>query len=786
MISWLNNFKVRCGYACILTCLCFTGINIEVVAQSAFPFAYKPLPDTGELTSAMVAGIDRFLDKENARVKEYRGRQWHYAFDSQKRFNSSVSAMRALLSERLGVVDKRVTPVMSVFTDGQLGALRLETTQCTVKAVNWQVLDRLHASGLLLQPRGKVLGRVVMIPDADMLPEVLAGIGDAGAPGFGAARQLANAGLEVIIPVLVNRGKAYAGNPDLGLTANLTHREWIYRQAYMLGRHVIGYELQKIFAAIDAFSLQDSLSGTKLPVGVAGYGEGGMLALYAAALDTRILSTLVSGYFNRREAIWNEPVYRNVFGLLEYFGDARLAVMSWPRSLTIAHSVAPELPSSGGIASPGVLTTPSYAAAKGEFESAQQLLPAGRSNLVWQSNGQEPLKAPFATKALNTFMDGLFPPGRQAAAQRPARLSAPAGIAALKPLHWLDTAKRQEYTVREMTDQVQMVLRQCISGREKFFWDKLKGDTAAQAPVKDTLRRLLWDQFGRLPVPTIPANARARVLQKTDKWTSYIVKLDVWEDVYAWGVLVIPAGLVPGEKRPVVVCQHGLEHLPFDLLNTDTTSQAYRYYKALPYQLAARGYITYMPANPYRGEDKFRMLQRKANPLGLSMFSFIIGQHQRLVEWLQQQPFTAPGKIGFFGLSYGGTTALRVPAIVKDYQFSICVANFNDWVKKCVSVDIGFSYMYNGEYEIQDWDLGHTFNTAEMAALIAPRPFMAQRGSFDPIATDDMVGSEFARLRRHYALSGLPDSWVQLTYFVGQHVTEPVSALHFIEAHLKK
>ena len=777
---WSNSFK-KAG---ILTFILLWGYSLPILAQSDFPFTCKPLMDTGDLTAEMVTGIDRFLDKENSRVERSRNHQWNYDFSTLERFNKTMSPSRMWLQQRLGVVDSRIKPAMDIYTNDQLNPLHIETSEYLVKAVNWRVLKRLSASGLLLQPKGKTIGRVVMIPDADMLPEVLAGIGDPQAPGFGAAQKLAGAGLEVVIPVLVSRGGEYAGNPDLNLKTKLTNREWIYRQSYELGRHIIGYELQKIFAAIDGFQLQDSLSGVSLPIGVAGYGEGGMLALYASALDTRIDASLVSGYFNKRNDSWKEPVYRNVFGILKYFVDARLAVMSWPRSLTIEHSVAPVVPSFGGMASPGVLSVPPYADARQEYKKAESLLPAGRSHLVWQSNGEGPLAAPFAFKSLTSFVQGLMT-ADSARGIAAAKIKIPATIKTLKPVKWLDVADRQARTVMEMTDQVQWVLRQCVVERQKFFWNQLKGDTAAQAPEKEMLRQKLWEQLGQLPVPTMPENVRARILEKNKKWTSYLVKMDVWDDVYAWGVLVIPTGLTPGEKRPVMVCQHGLEHLPYDLLNTDTSSKAYKYYKALPYSLAERGYITYMPANPYRGEDKFRMLQRKANPLGLSMFSFIIGQHQRLVEWLQQQPFVEAEKIGFFGLSYGGATALRVPAIIKAYKLSICVANFNDWVKKCASVDLPFSYMYNAEYEIQDWDLGHTFNTAEMAALIAPRPFMAQRGSFDPIANDEMVGAEFARLKRHYVLSGLPESSVKLTYFVGSHSTEATSALRFIEDHLK-
>ncbi len=41
--------------------------------------------------------------------------------------------------------------------------------------------------------------------------------------------------------------------------------------------------------------------------------------MYASALDTRIDACCVSGYFGPREKIWEQPLDRNVFGLLEEF-----------------------------------------------------------------------------------------------------------------------------------------------------------------------------------------------------------------------------------------------------------------------------------------------------------------------------------------------------------------------------------------------------------------------------------------------------------------------------------
>src|SRR5205085_112484 len=73
----------------------------------------------------------------------------------------------------------------------------------------------------------------------------------------------------------------------------------------------------------------------RAPIAVAGYGEGGLIAFYSAALDPRIRVTFVSGYFQAREELWKEPVYRDVWGLLHDFGDAEIASLIAPRALIV-------------------------------------------------------------------------------------------------------------------------------------------------------------------------------------------------------------------------------------------------------------------------------------------------------------------------------------------------------------------------------------------------------------------------------------------------------------------
>ena len=126
---------------------------------------------------------------------------------------------------------------------------------------------------------------------------------------------------------------------------------------------------------------------------------------------------------------------------------------------------------------------------------------------------------------------------------------------------------------------------------------------------------------------------------------------------------------------------------------------------------------------------------------------------------------------------------MRVPAVLEKYALSICSGDFNEWVRKNVSVDSPVSYMFTGEYEMPEWDLGHTFNYAEMAALIAPRPFMVERGHSDGVGLDEWVAYEYAKVRRLYDRLGLSDR-SSIEYFNGPHTIQGIGTFEFLHQHL--
>jgi hypothetical protein len=250
--------------------------------------------------------------------------------------------------------------------------------------------------------------------------------------------------------------------------------------------------------------------------------------------------------------------------------------------------------------------------------------------------------------------------------------------------------------------------------------------------------------------------------------------------VFAYGILLLPKDIAAGEKRPVVVCQHGLEGRPQDVADPKINSP---YYNQFAIRLAERGFITYSPQNPYIFKDRFRTLQRKLNPLKKTLFSVIVPQHQQTVNWLAGLPMVDPQRIGFYGLSCGGKSAMRIPALVEGYALSICSADFNEWIWKNASMRVGFSYVGTGEYEIFEFNLGNTYNYSEMAALIAPRPFMVERGHDDGVGVDEWVAYEYAKVRYLYDKLKIGDR-TTMEVFDGPHTIHGVGTYQFLHEKL--
>jgi dienelactone hydrolase len=769
----------------------------------------EPLDMPGDLAAQLVAGADRFLLRMIDESTANRARHWKRDFSSAEAYAKSIEPNRKRLAHILGVRDPRIPFASPEVIETVANPSPFPESPATkARSIRWPAFGDVTGEGILLTPVGREpVADVIVIPDADQTPEAISGFSTLGGepmPRRCVAQILAESGCRVIVPTLIDRTVA----PRMGnANVKLTSREFLQRPAFELGRTLIGYEVQKVLALMDWLSKE---KGSNARIGVYGYGEGGAIALYAAALDPRIDAVCVSGYFDDRNDLWQQPVDRNVFGLLDQFGDAELASMVAPRPLIVEAAKAPEFvygPGQGG--APGRIPSPKLETVNAEVERSRKLVeglkPAPRIDLVASGeDGQGPFGAgetlrrflasfaPGSTLA-DPFVKPSPPPGvpDTPPTDRPKRsqivkdlpIDSPESIPFIIDTSRFDPARgRQARQLHELDRHTQQLLVESPFVRKEYMkgLDTKSLDTYAKT-VEPYRERFATEVIGRFDIPLLPPNVRSRQIFDEPGFTGYEVVMDVFPDLFASGILLMPKGIKEGEKRPVVVCQHGLEGRPRDVADPHVENHSYHKYAV---KLAERGFITFAPQNLYIFEDRFRTLQRKAQPLGKTLFSMIVPQHQQITDWLKTLPQVDPARIGFYGLSYGGKSAMRIPPLVKNYCLSICSADFNEWVWKNASTRDPHSYVKTGEYEIFEFDLGSTFNYAEMAALIAPRPFMVERGHYDGVSSDEAVAYEFAKVFNLYDARLKIGDRCEMEVFDGPHTINGKGTFRFLHKHL--
>jgi hypothetical protein len=338
----------------------------------------------------------------------------------------------------------------------------------------------MHAEGLLLLSKPDGPGDdVILIPDAGQTPEFVAGL-EKEKPWVGMFFDEGAGGRRVLIPTLVDRDDRFSVVAGVRAT-NQPHREFVYRPAFEVGRHVIGYEVQKILAAVDWFASSPDRKGRKIRV--SGYGEGALLALYAGALDTRIDSVSITGYFGSVDPLWRQPIYRNVQGLLREFGDAEIASLIAPRTLMIESTnppavTGPPKPHDGRSgAAPGVIT-PDASLWRKEAQRLASLTPR-----EWKP----------------ALMDVGFDDG-----VRIPRWPEPVGDP-------IDVPARQKRQIDEMQAFTQRLVRKS-DGVRKALW--AKADRSSPAKWEETtkpLREKFYnDVIGRFDRPFVDVHARSR------------------------------------------------------------------------------------------------------------------------------------------------------------------------------------------------------------------------------------------------------------------------------------
>jgi len=167
----------------------------------------------------LLDGAHRFVEVKIEEAKAQRTQDWTNGLSSNERKERFLSEKRDKLRTILGIVPQ-LRPAFSIEIIANVsGPVAVaEIKKYTIYQIKWPVLEGMFGEGLLLRPKKNPKGHVLVLPDADQLPEQLVGLSPGLAEGSQMARQLAENGFEVIVPTLINREV---------LEKDQTGREWV-------------------------------------------------------------------------------------------------------------------------------------------------------------------------------------------------------------------------------------------------------------------------------------------------------------------------------------------------------------------------------------------------------------------------------------------------------------------------------------------------------------------------------------------------------------------------------
>lgn len=164
--------------------------------------------------------------------------------------------------------------------------------------------------------------------------------------------------------------------------------------------------------------------------------------------------------------------------------------------------------------------------------------------------------------------------------------------------------------------------------------------------------------------------------------------------------------------------------------------------------LAAHGYVVLCVDALYWGSRQSALPQRLfSDSLGTGKwFEQIIREDKQCIDWLAHQPFVDSTRIAVAGFSFGAYRAWNIAA--EDARVKLCIASH--WMTTLAQNRYNDSWlcMYReGLYPLSYAEFAshpsayHSLRFAEIAAQIAPRPFLLQYGAQDKLFPVNAVDS---------------------------------------------
>ena len=691
---------------------------------------------------------DYFL-REIATSPSRRDELWRPDYSTISAYRESLDGHRESLRRMLGLVQLH---------PGKAEITTLATNEAlSIKEVSIPLDKEFHARALLFLPRSERPEPVIIaIPSAAETREEFAGVVEGITPARWLTALLGR-GVAVAIPSMVTRTTDYplsrqlqGDPPDL---APKDLRKILFRLGFIVGRTMVGLDVEQVIALHTFLASQPEIDAGR--VGVLGEEQGGMTALYAAAVDEKLAGAAVVDYFDQHERCWTEPIDRMLFSQLNEFGDAEVAALIAPRPLIVQRTP----------------NSPVFAAsALKELVRAQRFYQGldKSGNLVYgPDDGSEGL----LTGAMKSA--DILGAGGGAGREPAIPLRVPHDRAIQARNDQFESLHRYLCRLDAQSDKV---------GENR--WNLLKTTPEERASKVESLQKDLSDLMGVIPSRKLPLNPRTSLIKVTDSFAAYDVLLDALPGVEVYGQLLVPRNV--RSPAPAVICQHGIGGQPCSVtgVGCDPKPQVYHEFAA---RLAERGYVTFAPyvAVP-EGDDSatspdlLDILVRQAAALGRMRTSVELVKLHRIVDFLQSQPFVDPTRIGYYGLSYGGYSAIWMAPLEPRLTAVIISGYFNDWRTKITDEANRRSFLFHSNDDMYNWNVLNRFTHLELIAAMWPRAVCIEFGEQDITTTAEWHARAWAQVE-DFARAWDASDRIVLDRFNGPHEIHGVLTFQFLD-----
>ncbi|MBI4023745.1 MAG: hypothetical protein HY360_02125 [Verrucomicrobia bacterium] len=317
-------------------------------------------------------------------------------------------------------------------------------------------------------------------------------------------------------------------------------------------------------------------------------------------------------------------------------------------------------------------------------------------------------------------------------------------------------------------------------------------------PMRLRLQRMLgfWiEPTQRSPLKT----GKPELLLETPDLRVLRFRLEILPRLETYGLELIP---LPIEKRPGLLVQHGYGGTPELVCGLTPGANGEDYsYRSLGIRAARHGFhvvsihhpsgygnldesVTSLPGFEQNGRNYGKnRLHRMAIMGGGTLFGLDMMGASRGIDLLAKSPHVLPGKIGMYGLSQGGQSALFLPALDVRIQASVSSAYFNWRFPNLIGPHRALSFLDSQEEDKFFSEVISCFSDCDIVSLIAPRAFAVEAGQKDTSVDFEKSQMEFERAQVHYKKLGIPRQIEFIPHAEG-HISATARAFEFLKENL--